>query len=76
MCANFQSDICINKINQNMFYHYNPVTDMTGAWSRGEIRMWVSKSACIVYLAIIDQAKILIERVKLIFRKSHKFVSQ
>ena len=76
MCANFESDICVIniKIIQNKFYHYNPVTDMTGARSRGEIRTWVSASACKVYLAIIDPVKNL--TVKLIFGKSHKFVGQ
>ena len=69
MYINYMCDICIIniKIDQNKFYHYNPVTDRTGARSRGEIRTWVSPGA---YKIIIDRAKILTERaVKLIFGK-------
>ena len=49
---------------------------MTGTRSGREIQIRMSSSARKVYLAIIDRAKILTERVKVIFGKSRKFVGQ
>ena len=62
MCANYYSNICIMtiKIDQNKFYHFNPLTEMTGSAVKRENSMKGN----------------LTERVKFIYGKSHKFVGQ
>ena len=51
MCTNFYSEIFIIniKIDQNKFYLFNPVTEMTGNGQEGTFRNRVSSSACKKY---------------------------